>query len=118
MLTPIRQLQHDIELRHHLAVSQRARAREQSWALRECWHSTLARPRNLVLSFGAGITYGMLRRTQVRLPGGVDVWRLARPLLVSTAMAWWTQRHAAEGAAEGAAAGAAEAVRDAQVSAF
>lgn len=96
MLTPTRQLQHDIEVRHDLAVSQRARARQQAWAFRETWHSALGRPRNLMLGFGAGVAYGMLRRTQVKVPGRVDLWRLARPLLVSSAAAWWTQRQAEE----------------------
>lgn len=93
MLTPTHRLKAQIEERRAIAAAQRGRTTTQYANLRHCWHRTLGRPRNLALGFGAGFTYGALRRTQVKVPGRVDLWRLARPVLVSTAMAWWTGRH-------------------------
>lgn len=94
MLTPVRRLQAEIATRQAETVAQKALTRNSVQRFRYRWHHSLARPRNLALSFGAGLTYGMLRTTKVSLPAHTELWRLARPLLVSSAMAWWGSRQA------------------------
>lgn len=94
MLTPMRRLRTDIEQRVAVAETQAVRTRTGYAELRGRWHNSLGRPRNVALGFAAGLTYGLMRSTRVQVPGRVELWRLARPLLLSSAMAWWGRQHA------------------------
>ncbi|MDX9875637.1 MAG: hypothetical protein RBS88_12045 [Spongiibacteraceae bacterium] len=92
MLTPVHRLRAEIAARQAETEVQKELTQLSLRHFRYRWHKELASRRNLALSFGAGLTYGLLRTTRVALPGRTELWGLVRPLLVSSAMAWWGSR--------------------------